>query len=132
MHSDFPRAVRRSVPQHVPDLFRAGTGPVYPGRFANSLLGFGLGVPGARSASLPDPWPFVCLGVPARLRLATSHAGRSATVPHKGPGLRPGTPANSSHAPRVRFRVLSAFAPAVRRRLRRPQPNLIADSFLPA
>jgi hypothetical protein len=34
------------------------------------------------------PWPFVCLGLPARRGLATCHPGRSGSIPHKRPGER--------------------------------------------
>ncbi len=122
----------RTVPAGVRKVYRAGTPRHCPGQLRKALMRLGLGLPGAHVASLHAPWLLVCLGLPARLTLATCRAGRSATVPHKEPGRRPGTPANGTHAPRVRFCVLFAIASAVRRRLWRRKPSQINDSFASA
>lgn len=129
---NFDRGIPTPVPPRVRRPYRAGTPDRCPGESRKSWIESGLGVPGARLAPLADPWPLVCLGAPARWTLASCHAGRSATVPHKRPGLRPGTPANGPHARHDSFRVLSAGATAVRPRLRRAKPDQTIVPFTSA
>ena len=103
----FDRGVPAPMPAGVRNVYRAGTPKRCPEQSRKALIGLGLGLPGAHVAVLHAPWLLVCLGA-GSLSIATCHAGRSATVPHKEPGRRPGAPANGTHAPRVRSCVLYA------------------------
>lgn len=84
------------TPAPVPPPIRAGTPSCLPMRRRKSLSGASFGVQGTDLAPLHRPLPFMCLGLPVRVPLTACHPGRSGSVPHKGQGARPCTPARSA------------------------------------